>query len=230
MATPQKKLKADARKLLDIRALFPKGSPDLRRNLTEYQAKKIRRAIREITKEGGGSLDEFIPVGTGRKKYMHDHGLPGYFKGIFLPGGTKKNDKVEYIGGGLLYERDNTKRTRFLIDATSEETVKKSIKNIWKKKAENEKAAITSDGRVIGSAQNRIDIDALMIEALYLRNKYALAAANGEMREIKNGHRNKDGTKKIVAAAHPSEWPMGVLFEPNNLGKNTYAKNKKKAR
>src|SRR5574337_591630 len=95
MSTPQKSLKDDARKYLSLPDLFPKGSPDFRRKLNNYQAKKIRAALREIKNIGGMYATHIVPRGRGRKKYMADHDLPPYMRGIFLSGGAKVNTNLE---------------------------------------------------------------------------------------------------------------------------------------
>lgn len=235
MSTSQKSLKAEARKYLSLPDLFPKGAPDLRKKLSEYQVKKIRRALGEIQQQGGRYFGDFVPIGRGRKKFQQSQGLPTYFKGTFLPGGEKKNSGVEFIGGGLLYVKDGAERVRFEINTTSEDTVKISVRAIWQEKNKGTRAAITAAGRVIGSAQGMTDLRTLTTQALYIWNKYTLAADNGEMRQVKAWGLKPDGTPYFVPAAHPGTWPMGVLFEAPpkkkapNSGKGKNATTKKAA-
>lgn len=228
MSSPQKSLKAEAKKFLSLPDLFPKGAPDFRKKLTPYQVKKIRAALNTVKTLGGEYARDITPMGKGRKKYLEKSGLPRYMRGIFLPGGEKINKNLQFIGGAVRYERGNKEtreydtRERFELDTSGDDAdLIASAKDIVKFRA-GRKAAITANGRVIGAAYPLRSNDLIVREAAYIFNKYAEMSAKGELRIPKNGGQ--------VLAAHPSVWGMGVLFEgePKNSGKGKNVKKSSK--
>lgn len=140
-------------------------------------------------------------MGRGRKKYMREHALPEYQKGIFLPGGAKINKGLKYTGGEVQYIRGNAPRSRRELETryTENELIASAEKILKERK--NRKTSITANGRVIGSAQGFRDNKTVIKEAAYIFNKYSEMSHNNQIRD--NG----------AIAAHPNLWGMGILFE-----------------
>lgn len=171
----------------------------------------------------GGYVRDITPIGRGRKKYMAEHGLPAYFIGVDLPGGTKVNSNVEYINGEFRYERAGQLRSRMELETRyTEVELIASAKKLLKMR-KGRKAALTARGRVMGQIPATKNENVLIKEAVYTYNKYEGMFARGEQRE----RRNANGTVYYQDAAHPSEWGMGILFEGKIVTKGK-AKNGKK--
>lgn len=223
-------LRKNVEQVIDLKILFPRSQPNFRIGLNNYQAKKIRRAIREInaqsgsefqTQEGkyqlyhnpGEKIKGNVQIANKRERirYMEDNGLPKWQKVIMLPGGQKINKNVTYKNGELSYIRAGEKRSRYRLytEGTSDD-LKNSAKEILKFRNKR-KATITAAGRAIGSVIPTTEDRLLIREALYIFNKYASMYENGEMRT----RRNANGSTYQQRAAHPSEWGMGILFEEN---------------
>ena len=147
-------------------------------------------------------------MGKGRKKYLKEAGLPLYMRGIYIPGGTKVNSRVEYVSGVVRYMRGNAMRGRIDLDCKSEESTEQSARDALRARPKGFSAALTANGRVIAGEINMDDDELVVTSALYIFNKYADMAANGEIRYINSG-----GQKHAVRAAHPSQWGIGILFE-----------------
>ena len=167
---------------------------------------------------GGDSLNQFVPMGKGRKKYMHDKGLPPWLGGIFLSGGEAVNKKLRYEKGEVKYERGGAPRSWTELDTGDDEhALLKSADKILKRRARRT-AALTANGFVISSAQNLRANELIKKEAAYIFLKYSDMYDAGEMRTHK-GH--------LQQAAHPNTWGMGILFEQ---GKSPIEKEKTRAK
>lgn len=227
MSTPQMSLKKEAAKYLSLADLFPKGKPDLRRNLNKYQEKKIKKAVAEIKKLGGEYHGDMVPVGRGRKKFLTERGLPKYARGVFLPGGTKKNKQVKYVDGELRYTRGNSERSLTEINTLDGEAgVIKSVAEIWKKRAGRSVTA-TAGGRAISSIAGIKNKQLFTREILYTFNKYENAflaqqiGVDENTENVPHGlividgvvYRDRKGKHGLTPVARPSDWGMGVLFE-----------------
>lgn len=204
-----------------MRALFPKKPPDFRRNLSPYQEKKIKKALREVKNYGGAYVADFVPMGRGRKKYLADADLPPYMRGIFLPGGEKVNKKLQFVKGAIKYERGGQERERYELETGGDENdLIDSAKEILKNR-KNRRATITANGRAIGGAANMKDNGTVLKEASYIFLKYAEMHEKGEVRE-----RMLKGGMVREIAAHPNEWGMGILFERGGTDVNRTGRKK----
>ncbi len=230
MSTPQQKLKAEAKKYLNLKDLFPRHKPDLRTKLSEYQVKKIRSAIKQVKHNSGEYFNQVVPMGHGRKKYMKQAGLPIWQAGIPLSGGAKKNKKLNYVKGELRYERGEHNAQRAIIEIDTrhgEEGVIKSMKAILKNR-KGRRVHATANNRVIGSTMPKMNDKIFISETLAVFNKYENAfKANGlvdqnteDIPENLFVDENNEvwryiggDVKKPVKVAPPSEWGMGILFE-----------------
>lgn len=194
--------------------------------MTPAQKGKITKALNTVKKLGGGYESDIVPIGKGRTKYMRDNNLPAYMRGIYLPGGAKVNKNVQYVAGGIYYERGGAKRERHELNtALDDRALIESAKQILKGR-KNRTTSITAAGRVIGSAQGMRDNATIIKEAVYIFNKYAQMADKGETRTRKYA----SGAEYQAKAAHPSTWGMGVLFESKPPKAAEKRSTKKKAR
>lgn len=201
-----KKLLKNAARYIDIKKLFPRSQIDCRKNPTPYQAKKIKNALAEVGMYGAEKWGQFVPMSTGRSRYMRDAGLPPWLKGIFLSGGEAVTKNLKYVNHEVYYERGGAPRSWQELDTWGDEgDLLKSADKILKKRARRT-AAITANGFVISSAQNLRSNELIKKEASYIFSKYAEMSDNGELR-------GGSGKYKNTKAAHPSEWGMGILFE-----------------
>lgn len=163
-------------------------------------------------------------MGRGRKKYLADHNLPPYMKGIFLSGGAKVNSGLHYVAGEVRYKRGGADRARSELYTHGDvDELIESGKDILKNR-KSRRTSITANGRVIGSAQNMRDNQTILKEAAHIFLKYSEMADAGKNRTRKFA----SGEQFTCAAAHPSEWGMGILFEAAN--KPIKAKGKKNAK
>lgn len=229
MSTPQLALKHRAKKYIDLKYLFPRCKPDLRKKLNKSQVAKINKALDAIEKNYGG-FNQIVPINKGRTKYMDKTGTPRWVKGIPLPGGEKQNIDLNYVDGELKYKRGKkhlAERAIIEIDtAHGEEGVKISVKKILKKK-KGRKVLATANNRVIGEFLPRMSDAIFTKRVLYNFNKYENAfMANGLVDEdtenIPHGlfvvdntvYRYIGGNKnKPVPVARPMDWGMGIMFE-----------------
>jgi hypothetical protein len=198
----QKELKKLAKRLIDKKVLFPRSNIDYRGKLSNYQVRKINKALREIEAVADGQramTRDFVPL-KGYKKYNKDNKLPPYMKGIFLNGGDRDNKYVSYRNGQVSYIRGNAERIYTPLNNWSERIMVEELKAaVIKLPTEGEKS-LTANGRQMRNTTVSKDSD-LEIQARMIFNKYKSMAAAGEKRQ--NGN----------LAAHPKKWGIGVLWE-----------------
>ena len=216
MATPHLELKKHAKKYLDLHALFPHTKLDLRLPLSDYQRKKINQELSILKKKDNGTLNNFVPMGRGRKKYLRDNNLPPSWKGVFLSGGAKVNTELKYIGGEVQYKRGGAPRARSNdLDTSSDDiALIASAKKILKRRA-GRLAGVTAAGKKISSIMSGTNETLLIKEAVRVFNKYADMSDRGEQRI----RRLSSGIEYFQDAAHPAEWGMAILFEGKKRAK-----------
>lgn len=225
-----KLLKKDVEKYISVKSLFPNARPNFKTGLTEYQAKKIRKAIKNVKNILGENQNQIVPIGRGRKKYMEQAGLPVYMRGVALSGGEKQNSDVKYIAGELRYKRGKNKSPRSIIrldTAHGEDGLIKSLKAELKKRGKR-KTALTANNRAMAAHQNMNTNQLIIKEALYIYNKYESAysisgtgAVNEDTENVPSGfiiigkeiYRDRGKRHGLTKVARPSDWGMGLLFE-----------------
>jgi hypothetical protein len=227
MSTFRQNLKNEAAQYFVLKDLFPKSNFDNRRKLTDYQAKKISRALREFKIEHAEDLHRMTPIKRGRKEYLKEHEQPSYYIGTFLSGGRKVNTDVKYTGGELQYNRKGSPRARSndLDTSSDDEAFIKSAKEVLKRR-KGRKAGITAGGKVIGAVIPTRENDLIIKEGLRIFNKYGWAF-DGKLSEqeiqkynlteingqIYRERRYGNGVPYLQKVAHPSEWGMAIYFE-----------------
>ena len=220
-------LYSEAKKYLDIKSILPKSNIDYR-NLTDYQAKRISKELRHLYGVAGGKHyleSTFVKIKRTKaaKEYIVDSMLPKSAKGVLLPGGTKINSEVRVKDGALFYKRGASYQGNFPIDATSEKTIKKSIRANagYINNSDNVSYIGTAGGKVQGvnvlhkrGKWERVkvggtdayyseedSVDEIENVAVSLFIKYSAMAAGNERRM--NGR----------IAAHPNKWGMTLIVE-----------------
>ena len=201
----KKILRKDVEKLIVLKDLFPKSSPNFKTGLSEYQAKKINKALRVI-KALFSNTSQIVPISRGRRAYADKNGLPSYLRGIPLPGGGKVNSRLNYSVGddAISYHRAGEKRQHYILDTSSQKKLISSAKKILKHRR-HRLATITFFGRALGAVRPTEDDDLLIKEMVYFFNRYTKHA--GETIRT----RNQFG--KTVYQQLPENWEMGILFE-----------------
>lgn len=197
--------KKEIEKLIVLRDLFPRSKPNFKTGLTEYQAKKINSALKNI-RELYPNTSKIVPMRTGRKAYAEKNGLPSYIRGIPLPGGTTVNTQLNYSAknDNISYRRAGQKNSHYQLDISDEEKLIASAKKILKQR-NHRLATITFFGRALGAVRPTEDDDLLIREMVYYFNKYIKHA--GETR------RTRDQRGRTVYQTLPEHWDMGILFE-----------------
>lgn len=218
----RKELYSIAKKYIDISELFPKSKINARK-LSDYQAKKIARELHKLERMAGGwdyLQRDFQPVRRTKaaREYMDRAGINQAARGVIINQKGPDITGVRFANGMLLYKRAKIDTATYPIDATSEENVRASIREIALAitNPENYASLHTPGGKIVNAYATRRgrtrlyedfptpqnEMDELLEEAaVNLYNKYSMLASAGAIRE--NGRR----------AAHPSRWGMAVRIE-----------------
>lgn len=193
---------------MDLKVLFPKSKVNSRTKLSEYQSRKIRRALREVEKVADGysaMQNDFVPM-KNAKAYATKQGLPKYLKGIFLKGGGRDNTKAIYDKNKheIHYERGGSGRILRPLNNWSHRVLMGDVDRAIIELPRKGEKYLTANGRVIRNT-GTTDDQSLKMNASQIFNKYKEMAERGE-------YRNR-GQDEKTKAAHPKEWGIGILFE-----------------
>jgi hypothetical protein len=201
-------LKREAKKYIDLPELFP-GGIDLRTKLSDYQAKKIRAALREVEKIADGMTamrKDFVPV-KHMKQYASKNKLPKYLKGVFMNGGADINKMAAFDSksGRLSYVRGFTERDFVPLNCWSERSMMLEL-NEELKRTDEGMLYLAANGRVMrGTQAPTDDKEYIRVMARLIFTTYKDMSDRGEMRRV--------GTKHKTLAAHPNKWGIGLIFE-----------------
>lgn len=211
-------LYAEARRFLNLKMLFPKKIPSAN-NISEYQAKKMRAALREFhaATAAFGDRGDFIRLRPSKGLILHNQktGAPIYSAGVFVRGGAKTNKNVTVRGGALHYTRgDAEKGTKFAIYPVSlknRDAIAPQVQGLIPTIRKYKKSQLSSFGSVVGYGlkfNNNFEgvsdenlADEMLEEIYYLHDQYLTLFETGK-------NRPREGRGK---ASNPALWNFGII-------------------